>query len=156
MWFEKFYRIACIILVFKLVFLVSFIDFRCKAVLNDFICLISLLVVFHTSRNPRVLCVYQRQQGLAVSLPFLCGSPGSPSTPPGGDMAAQGEAGAGGLLAPSPQSEAVTHEMEELSLQPSQNLPPLNERKNGESTEHTCIPGAGKSVSSYKILSIWG
>ncbi|XP_060795675.1 myocardin-related transcription factor B isoform X2 [Neoarius graeffei] len=45
-------------------------------------------------------------------------------------MNAQGEAGAGGLLAPSPQSEAVTHEMEELSLQPSQNLPPLNERKN--------------------------
>ncbi|KAK5850552.1 hypothetical protein PBY51_001421 [Eleginops maclovinus] len=31
------------------------------------------------------------------------------------------------LLLPSPQSEAVTHEMEELSLQP---LPPLNERKN--------------------------
>lgn len=47
-------------------------------------------------------------------------------------MNAQGEAGAGGLLVPSPQSEAVTHEMEELSLQPSQNLPPLNERKNGE------------------------
>ncbi|KAK3529701.1 hypothetical protein QTP70_033664 [Hemibagrus guttatus] len=45
-------------------------------------------------------------------------------------MNAQGEAGTGGLLAPSPQSEAVTHEMEELSLQPSQNLPPLNERKN--------------------------
>ncbi|XP_036428979.1 myocardin-related transcription factor B isoform X1 [Colossoma macropomum] len=45
-------------------------------------------------------------------------------------MEAQGEAGIGGLLAPSPQSEAVTHEMEELSLQPSQNLPPLNERKN--------------------------
>ncbi|XP_026770787.3 myocardin-related transcription factor B [Pangasianodon hypophthalmus] len=45
-------------------------------------------------------------------------------------MNAQGEAGAGGLLAASPQSEAVTHEMEELSLQPSQNLPPLNERKN--------------------------
>ncbi|XP_019719116.1 MKL/myocardin-like protein 2 isoform X2 [Hippocampus comes] len=34
------------------------------------------------------------------------------------------------LLVPSPQSEAVTHEMEELSLQPTQNLPPLNERKN--------------------------
>ncbi|XP_049615137.1 myocardin-related transcription factor B [Syngnathus scovelli] len=33
-------------------------------------------------------------------------------------------------LVPSPQSEAVTHEMEELSLQPTQNLPPLNERKN--------------------------
>ncbi|XP_051522676.1 myocardin-related transcription factor B-like isoform X2 [Myxocyprinus asiaticus] len=36
----------------------------------------------------------------------------------------------GGLLAPSPQSEAVTHEMGELSLHPSQKLPPLNERKN--------------------------
>ncbi|XP_028332534.1 myocardin-related transcription factor B [Gouania willdenowi] len=33
-------------------------------------------------------------------------------------------------LVPSPQSEAVTHEMEELTLQPKQNLPPLNERKN--------------------------
>ncbi|XP_062859224.1 myocardin-related transcription factor B [Trichomycterus rosablanca] len=45
-------------------------------------------------------------------------------------MNAQGEAGAAGLLASSPQSEAVTHELRELSLQPSQNLPPLNERKN--------------------------
>ncbi|XP_071264751.1 myocardin-related transcription factor B isoform X2 [Salvelinus alpinus] len=35
-----------------------------------------------------------------------------------------------GLLVPSPQSEAVTHELEELTLQPSNNLPPLNERKN--------------------------
>ncbi|XP_063652773.1 myocardin-related transcription factor B isoform X5 [Pan troglodytes] len=34
-------------------------------------------------------------------------------------------------LAPSPQSEAVAHEFQELSLQSSQNLPPLNERKNG-------------------------
>lgn len=34
------------------------------------------------------------------------------------------------LLVPSPQSEAVTHDMEELSLQPTQSLPPLNERKN--------------------------
>ncbi|XP_076997866.1 myocardin-related transcription factor B isoform X2 [Tamandua tetradactyla] len=33
-------------------------------------------------------------------------------------------------LAPSPQSEAVAHEFQELSLQPSQHLPPLNERKN--------------------------
>lgn len=70
--------------------------------------------------------------GVGRELALLCGSPGSPSTPPGGHMNAQGEAGAGGLLVPSPQSEAVTHEMEELSLQPSQNLPPLNERKNGE------------------------
>uniref|UniRef100_A0ABM5F0M8 Myocardin-related transcription factor B isoform X2 n=1 Tax=Pogona vitticeps TaxID=103695 RepID=A0ABM5F0M8_9SAUR len=33
-------------------------------------------------------------------------------------------------LAPSPHSEAVAHELQELSLQPSQYLPPLNERKN--------------------------
>lgn len=50
------------------------------------------------------------------------------------DMDTQGEAGAAGLLVPSPQSEAVTHELGELSLQPNQNLPPLKERKNGEST----------------------
>uniref|UniRef100_A0A667XL34 Myocardin related transcription factor B n=1 Tax=Myripristis murdjan TaxID=586833 RepID=A0A667XL34_9TELE len=41
-----------------------------------------------------------------------------------------GDCGMLSLLVPSPQSEAVTHEMEELSLQPTQNLPPLNERKN--------------------------
>uniref|UniRef100_A0A8C8R5F2 Uncharacterized protein n=1 Tax=Pelusios castaneus TaxID=367368 RepID=A0A8C8R5F2_9SAUR len=35
-------------------------------------------------------------------------------------------------LAPSPHSEAVAHEFQELSLQPCQYLPPLNERKNGE------------------------
>ncbi|XP_077481209.1 myocardin-related transcription factor B [Stigmatopora argus] len=47
-------------------------------------------------------------------------------------MESQGFLGVEGtcLLVPSPQSEAVTHELEELSLQPSQNLPPLNERKN--------------------------
>ncbi|XP_004466682.1 myocardin-related transcription factor B isoform X6 [Dasypus novemcinctus] len=33
-------------------------------------------------------------------------------------------------LAPSPQSEAVAHEFQELSLQSTQHLPPLNERKN--------------------------
>ncbi|KAM6250245.1 myocardin-related transcription factor B isoform 2-T3 [Porphyrio hochstetteri] len=33
-------------------------------------------------------------------------------------------------LAPSPHSEAVAHEFKELSLQPNQCLPPLNERKN--------------------------
>ncbi|XP_052050557.1 myocardin-related transcription factor B [Apodemus sylvaticus] len=33
-------------------------------------------------------------------------------------------------LAPSPQSEAVAHELQELSLQSSQHLPTLNERKN--------------------------
>uniref|UniRef100_A0A8C1TH27 Myocardin related transcription factor Ba n=1 Tax=Cyprinus carpio TaxID=7962 RepID=A0A8C1TH27_CYPCA len=45
-------------------------------------------------------------------------------------MEDQGDAGIEGLLAPSPQSEVVTHEMGELSLHPSQRLPPLNERKN--------------------------
>ncbi|XP_056627865.1 myocardin-related transcription factor B isoform X2 [Triplophysa dalaica] len=45
-------------------------------------------------------------------------------------MEDQGDAGIGGLLAPSPQSETVTHEMGELSLHPCQKLPPLSERKN--------------------------
>ncbi|XP_043958116.1 myocardin-related transcription factor B isoform X1 [Gambusia affinis] len=45
-------------------------------------------------------------------------------------LAAEGDCGISSLLVPSPQSEAVTHEMEELSLQPTQSLPPLNERKN--------------------------
>ncbi|XP_073345386.1 myocardin-related transcription factor B isoform X4 [Pagrus major] len=47
-----------------------------------------------------------------------------------GQLGAEGDCGMLSLLLPSPQSEAVTHEMEELSLQPTQNLPPLNERKN--------------------------
>ncbi|XP_014826926.1 PREDICTED: MKL/myocardin-like protein 2 [Poecilia mexicana] len=45
-------------------------------------------------------------------------------------LTAEGDCGISSLLVPSPQSEAVTHEMEELSLQPTQSLPPLNERKN--------------------------
>ncbi|XP_054454583.1 myocardin-related transcription factor B isoform X2 [Anoplopoma fimbria] len=44
-----------------------------------------------------------------------------------GQLGAEGDCEMSSLLLPSPQSEAVTHEMEELSLQP---LPPLNERKN--------------------------
>lgn len=48
------------------------------------------------------------------------------------EMEARGESGQLGLLAPSPQSEAVAHELEELTLQPSHSLPPLNERKNGK------------------------
>ncbi|XP_047183826.1 myocardin-related transcription factor B isoform X2 [Scophthalmus maximus] len=43
---------------------------------------------------------------------------------------AEGDCGMSSLLVPSPQSEAVTHELEELTLQPIQNLPPLSERKN--------------------------
>lgn len=49
-----------------------------------------------------------------------------------GQLGAEGDCGMMSLLLPSPQSEAVTHDMEELSLQPTQSLPPLNERKNGE------------------------
>ncbi|XP_010903615.2 myocardin-related transcription factor B isoform X1 [Esox lucius] len=49
---------------------------------------------------------------------------------PQGLLGTEGDGGLLGLLVPSPQSEAVTHELEELSLQPSNNLPPLNERKN--------------------------
>ncbi|XP_051569553.1 myocardin-related transcription factor B-like isoform X2 [Myxocyprinus asiaticus] len=35
-----------------------------------------------------------------------------------------------GVLVPSPRSEAVTHDLEELSLLPTQSLPPIKERKN--------------------------
>lgn len=47
-----------------------------------------------------------------------------------GQLEAEGDCGMLNLLVPSPQSEAVTQDMEELSLQPT--LPPLSERKNGE------------------------
>ncbi|KAI4903368.1 hypothetical protein NFI96_010774, partial [Prochilodus magdalenae] len=50
-----------------------------------------------------------------------------------GDMEPQGSLGAEGeqgVLVPSPRSDAVTHDLEELSLQPSQSLPPIQERKN--------------------------
>ncbi|XP_068610416.1 myocardin-related transcription factor B [Brachionichthys hirsutus] len=47
-----------------------------------------------------------------------------------GNLGSEGDCCVLGLLLPSPQSEAVTHEMEELSLQPAQSLPPLDERKN--------------------------
>ncbi|PNJ12309.1 MKL2 isoform 1, partial [Pongo abelii] len=47
-----------------------------------------------------------------------------------GAIDTEDEAGPLAHLAPSPQSEAVAHEFQELSLQSSQNLPPLNERKN--------------------------
>ncbi|KAM9012691.1 myocardin-related transcription factor B isoform 3-T4 [Ara ararauna] len=43
---------------------------------------------------------------------------------------AEDDSGSLTRLAPSPHSEAVAHEFKELSLQPSQYLPPLNERKN--------------------------
>ncbi|XP_011603061.2 myocardin-related transcription factor B isoform X2 [Takifugu rubripes] len=47
-----------------------------------------------------------------------------------GLLGAEGDCEILSLLLPSPQSEAMTHDMEELSLQPTQSLPPLNERKN--------------------------
>lgn len=40
-------------------------------------------------------------------------------------------------LAPSPQSEAVTSELQELSLQPAPDPMPLQERKNGEAVRHS-------------------
>uniref|UniRef100_A0A3B4C4M5 SAP domain-containing protein n=1 Tax=Pygocentrus nattereri TaxID=42514 RepID=A0A3B4C4M5_PYGNA len=46
---------------------------------------------------------------------------------PQGSLGTEGEQR---VLVPSPRSEAVTHDMEELSLQPSQSLPPIKERKN--------------------------
>uniref|UniRef100_A0A8C5CY55 Myocardin related transcription factor B n=1 Tax=Gadus morhua TaxID=8049 RepID=A0A8C5CY55_GADMO len=47
-----------------------------------------------------------------------------------GLLGAEGDCGMLSLLVPSPQSEAVTHELEELTLQPKVKLLPLNERKN--------------------------
>lgn len=47
-------------------------------------------------------------------------------------LVAEGDCGMSVLLVPSPQSEAVTQDMQELTLQPTQNLPPLSERKNGK------------------------
>ncbi|XP_051024001.1 myocardin-related transcription factor B isoform X2 [Acomys russatus] len=47
-----------------------------------------------------------------------------------GAVDAEEELGPLAHLAPSPQSEAVAHELQELSLQSSQHLPSLNERKN--------------------------
>ncbi|XP_054698502.1 myocardin-related transcription factor B isoform X5 [Grus americana] len=47
-----------------------------------------------------------------------------------GTADAEDDSGSLPRLAPSPHSEAVAHEFKELSLQPNQYLPPLNERKN--------------------------
>ncbi|XP_027540128.1 myocardin-related transcription factor B isoform X2 [Neopelma chrysocephalum] len=47
-----------------------------------------------------------------------------------GPVDAEEDSGPPPRLAPSPHSEAVAHEFRELSLQPSQCLPPLTERKN--------------------------
>uniref|UniRef100_A0A672PR61 Myocardin related transcription factor B n=1 Tax=Sinocyclocheilus grahami TaxID=75366 RepID=A0A672PR61_SINGR len=45
-------------------------------------------------------------------------------------LGVEGDSGALGVLVPSPRSEAVTHDLEELSLQPTQSLLPIKERKN--------------------------
>lgn len=42
-----------------------------------------------------------------------------------------------GDLASSPQSEAVTSELQELSIEPADNSLPLQERKNGKTMKHT-------------------
>ncbi|KAJ7408392.1 MKL/myocardin-like protein 2 [Pitangus sulphuratus] len=49
-----------------------------------------------------------------------------------GPVDAEEDSGPPPRLAPSPHSEAVAHEFRELSLQPSQCLPPLTERRNGD------------------------
>lgn len=56
-----------------------------------------------------------------------------------GTADAEDDSGSLTRLAPSPHSEAVAHEFKELSLQPHQYLPPLNERKNGE-RKSDCSP----------------
>lgn len=61
-----------------LLILHSYVSIHCKAILNNFSSFISPLFVFHTCRNPRDLCVYQRQQGLAVSLPICAALQGVP------------------------------------------------------------------------------
>ncbi|POI34644.1 hypothetical protein CIB84_001604, partial [Bambusicola thoracicus] len=63
-------------------------------------------------------------------------------------------------LAPSPHSEAVAHEFKELSLQPSQYLPPLNERKNGDIKplqEKECLEvNSQRSLKEGQSLVDWG
>lgn len=69
-----------------------------------------------------------------------------------GLLAAEGQAALQGLLVPSPQSEAVAHELEELTLQPSQNLPPLNERKNGERPPREAAPALGEPEHNVLLV----
>ncbi|XP_032429796.1 myocardin related transcription factor Ab isoform X4 [Xiphophorus hellerii] len=54
--------------------------------------------------------------------------------PSAGTMEVPGKSGS----APSPQSEAVTNELQELSLQPAPNLLPIQERKNDD-MENACL-----------------
>lgn len=68
-----------------------------------------------------------------------------------GAVDAEDELGPLAHLAPSPQSEAVAHEFQELSLQSSQHLPPLDERKNGECV-HLCV--ATLSLNTLFLSSV--
>lgn len=47
-------------------------------------------------------------------------------------MATMREESSPSVTASSPQSDAVTNELQELSIQPAPNLLPIHERKNGE------------------------
>lgn len=53
-------------------------------------------------------------------------------------------------LATSPQSEAVTSELQELSLQPGTDPMPLRERKNGETMLHINL-----LQSAHLIPTVW-
>ncbi len=64
--------------------------------------------------------------GLSITLATLHPQKGEEPSP--GTMEVSGTPG----LALSPQSEAVTSELQELSLQPAPDPMPLQERKNGE------------------------
>ncbi|KAM7371132.1 hypothetical protein PAMP_010623 [Pampus punctatissimus] len=64
-------------------------------------------------------------------------------------------AGAPGT-APSPQSEAVTTELQELSIQPAPNKLPLQERKNGLTTGRDHDPDrAGEAMGGRTDKTSW-
>lgn len=68
--------------------------------------------------------------GLSVTMATIDSHKGEQAGPGSTEVA-----GAPGSVL-SPQSEAVTNELQELSLQPAPNLLPLQERKNGETAMH--------------------
>lgn len=57
--------------------------------------------------------------------------------------------------APSPQSEAVANELQELSLQPAPNLLPIKERKNGELWVTSPLSYPIPLSLFWHILSTW-
>uniref|UniRef100_A0AAZ3PTB3 Uncharacterized protein n=1 Tax=Oncorhynchus tshawytscha TaxID=74940 RepID=A0AAZ3PTB3_ONCTS len=71
---------------------------------------------------------------------------------PQGLFGAEGDCGMLGLLVPSPQSEAFTHELEKLSLQPSNNLHPPNERKNGDCCSGSSM-GLAKALMNEHMIT---